>query len=69
MWKVFNRKIIPEKTITCENTRYYELTKNIRNSIGLTKDDFVYISGLPTENLVKIITIYDTLVEMYRDGL
>ena len=62
-------KVTPENKITINNKKYYDLTKNIRNSISLTKDKFVYISELPTENLVEIITIYNTLVEMYRDGL
>jgi hypothetical protein len=59
----------PRKKITCENTQYYDLIKNIRNGISLTKNEFVYISGLPSENLVEIITIYDTLVKLYRDEL
>jgi hypothetical protein len=69
MFTVFHRKIIPEKKITCENIQYYDLIKNIRNSITLTKNEFEYISGLPSENLVEIITIYDTLVKLYRDEL
>jgi hypothetical protein len=70
MWKFFLRKVHPDKTITCyNNDKYYNLTKNIRNSLSLTSDDISYISKLPNENLVEIIIIYDKIVTLYRDEL
>lgn len=69
MWGVFYRKIIPEKKITCDDSQYYDLTKNIRNGLGLTENEIIYISKLPSENLVEIITIYNTLVKVYSDEL
>ena len=69
MWNFFLRKVYPDKKINCNDDKYYNLTKNIRNSLSLTSDDISYISKLPTENLVEIITIYDRLVTIYRDEL
>lgn len=43
--------------------------KNIRNGVSLSKEDIVYISELPTENLVEIIIIYDKLIKLYTDEL
>jgi hypothetical protein len=69
MWKFFLRKVYPDKKITCNDDKYYNLTKNIRNSLSLTPGDISYISKLPNENLLEIITIYDKLVTIYRDAL
>ena len=69
MWNFFLRKVYPDKKITCQDDNYYNLTKNIRNSLSLTPDDISYISKLPNKNLVEIIIIYDKLVTMYRDEL
>ena len=69
MWKVFLQKVYSNNKITCEDNRYYDLIKNIRNSLSLSSNDISYISALPNDNLVEIITIYDRLVTMYRDEL
>ena len=61
----FYRRIVPEEKITCEDCQYYKLIKNIRNGVSLTKNDHIYISGLPIKNLIEIITIYDMLVDIY----
>ena len=69
MWNFFLQKVYPENKITYQNNRYYDLIKHIRNGLSLTSNDISYISKLPNENLVEIITIYDMLVTMYRDEL
>jgi hypothetical protein len=69
MWKMFLQKVYTNNKITCEDNRFYNLIKNIRNSLSLSSNDISYISTLPNENLVEIITIYDMLVTMYRDEL
>ena len=69
MWKNFLRKLYPNNKVTCHDNKYYDLIKNIRNSLSLSPYDISYISTLPNENLIEIITIYDALVTMYRDEL
>jgi hypothetical protein len=69
MWKIFLQKVYPENNITCQDNRYYDLIKNIRNGLSLSMNDISYISKLPNKNLVEIITIYDMLVTIYRDEL
>jgi len=69
MWKVVLHKLYPNNKVTCEDNKYYDLIKNIRNSLTLSSYDISYISTLPNENLLEIITIYDALVTMYRDEL
>lgn len=66
---MFLQKVYTNNKITCEDNRFYNLIKNIRNSLSLSSNDISYISTLPNENLVEIITIYDMLVTMYRDEL
>ncbi len=69
MWKFFLQKVYPENKITCQDNKYYNLIKNIRNGLSLSLNDISYISKLPNENLVEIITIYDMIVTIYRDEL
>jgi hypothetical protein len=69
MWKFVLHKIYPNNKVTYEDNKYYDLIKNIRNSLTLSSYDISYISTLPNENLLEIITIYDALVTMYRDEL
>jgi hypothetical protein len=67
MLKILFHKVAPINTITYTNEKYYDLMKNIRNGLSLTKEEFVYIRELPIENLVEIITVYDELVKFYTD--
>jgi hypothetical protein len=69
MWYFLFRKVAPINKITYTNEKYYDLMKNIRNGLSLSKEDIVYIRELPTENLVEIIIIYDKLVKLYTDEL
>ena len=69
MWNFSFRKVAPINKLTYTNEKYYDLMKNIRNGLCLTKEEFVYIRELPTENLVEIITVYDKLVKLYTDEL
>jgi hypothetical protein len=67
MWNFLFRKVAPINKLTYTNEKYYDLIKNIRNGLSLTKEEFVYIRELPVENLVEIITVYDKLVKLYTD--
>jgi hypothetical protein len=69
MWNFLLRKVAPINKLTCTNEKYYDLMKNIRNGLSLSKEEFVYVRELPTENLVEIITVYDELVKLYTDEL
>jgi len=69
MWDFSFRKVAPINKITYTNEKYYDLMKNIRNGVSLSKEDIVYIRELPTENLVEIIIIYDKLVKLYSNEL
>jgi len=69
MWDFLFRKVAPINKITYTNEKYYDLMKNIRNGVSLSKEYIVYIRELPTENLVEIIIIYDKLVKLYSNEL
>lgn len=43
MWNFLFRKVAPINKITCTNEKYYDLMKNIRNGLSLSKEEFVYV--------------------------
>lgn len=49
------------------NERYYDLIKDVRNSVDLTKESVEFLSKLSHENLIEIIIIYSNLVKMYKE--
>ena len=50
--------------LTIEDETYYKLLQDIRNGMKLSNEQNKYISKLPKENLLEIIKIYDSLVEL-----
>jgi hypothetical protein len=65
MFKFSLRKVIPENKTIINDNHYYDLTRNIRNGLKLTKSEIDYITKLSRENLLEIITIYDILIDLY----